>query len=432
MTDFFSCLSIASTRALGRASKTTRQRVLLVCLMSALAAVQGCGDGDIQPGAHAGPVNDAGGPADDASLPGEDAGPAPEDAGPEFDAGDGAGPDAGPVADGGVDMDGGDVDAGEDTGEPDAAVALVNGLRGDYYRGSSFISYATSRIDSIIDFEYAPDVPPVTLPEDQPEFPHTFYSVRWLGYIEPAVTATYKFWVSADDGQRLWIDGVKILEGWTQGAANAEESSTVELRAGVRYPIRVDMFQHYNVAIARLEWESTDGVVARQIVPTERLFALPLDQPPAPFVTFEAESPSNSATGGSAQDPINHPVPVESSCDNCSGFTRSPLKLAPNNGSITFNVNAADAGDYVLQVWYVNKGTNGADRYIHPSKGTMSINGAAEQEVLYPNNYNDTSVFDSVDFVVPLVLGENTITLAGLSEGVGDTNLDRITLRPVD
>lgn len=425
----------------------TNAPVWFACLLSGLLALPGCGS-DGKPGVRA-DRDDAG---QDTNIdPTQD---------PEFDAGEITEPDGSVVRDDagesdpkdaggsdGVDIDdAGDesstldagVDAsepipGDDASEPDAgAVELVNGLRGDYYDGASFITFAFSRIDDNVDFDWGTSGADDRLPTD-------FFSVRWLGFIEPAVTGTYKFYISADDGQRLWVNGEKISDVWTQGGGT-DESSTIELVAGERYPIRLDMFQHRNVAAAKLEWETTDGTVVREVVPKERLFALPLGEGPAPFLTFEAEhkrkpndpidAPLLSIATGETASAGDGSAPVTESCDNCSGFARVPLKPAPASGSLTVRfVNVPASGNYLLQIWYAYKGLQNTARYSAPASALLRVNSGPWQEVTFLNNYNDTSVFDSADYIVPLDLGDNEITIAGLTAGAGTVAIDRITVQ---
>lgn len=79
-----------------------------------------------------------------------------------------------------------------------------------------------------------------------PTFPSTT-SLQLLGYFLPRTTETYTFYTSSDDASWLWI-GNNALSGFT--TANAivkngglhgaiEQSGTVNLTAGIYYPIRI-------------------------------------------------------------------------------------------------------------------------------------------------------------------------------------------------
>jgi hypothetical protein len=49
-----------------------------------------------------------------------------------------------------------------------------------------------------------------------------FFSVKWTGKIKAPVTGSYVFTVIGDDGVRLFLNGVKVIDGWRdQGAASS-------------------------------------------------------------------------------------------------------------------------------------------------------------------------------------------------------------------
>lgn len=47
------------------------------------------------------------------------------------------------------------------------------------------------------------------------------FSVRWTGQFRIDVAGTYTFRYVTDDGQRLWIDGIKVLDTWSPGDVTA-------------------------------------------------------------------------------------------------------------------------------------------------------------------------------------------------------------------
>ena len=73
------------------------------------------------------------------------------------------------------------------------------------------------------------------------------HSVQWLGYFKPDVTGTWTFWTNSDDGSYLWV-GSTATSGYTtsnclvnNGGYHAmkEMSGTINLTAGIYYPIRI-------------------------------------------------------------------------------------------------------------------------------------------------------------------------------------------------
>ena len=73
------------------------------------------------------------------------------------------------------------------------------------------------------------------------------FSCEWLCYFKPSSTETYTFYTSSDDASYVWIGGV-AQSGYTTTNAivqngglhgNTEKFGTINLTAGVYYPIRI-------------------------------------------------------------------------------------------------------------------------------------------------------------------------------------------------
>jgi hypothetical protein len=118
------------------------------------------------------------------------------------------------------------------------------------------------RTDANIDFNWGTAAPIAGVPADS-------FMVRWTGQVEPQFSETYTFYVSSDDGCRLWVDGVTLIDAWvTQGVT--ERSGTLALTAGRKYDLRLDYFDSGGSAAAQLSWSSPSR--AKQVIPSARLF----------------------------------------------------------------------------------------------------------------------------------------------------------------
>lgn len=145
----------------------------------------------------------------------------------------------------------------------------VRGLAGNYFDGPDFSGAAVERLDGPIDFDFGTGAP---LPGIRPES----YSVRWVGQIQVAASGTYRFITESDDGVRLWVAGLKLVDNWGSHGVE-EDSGTVALVADRRYAIRLDYRQDAGQAVIRLSWQPPGA--GRSPVPAEVLF------PPALLVT---------------------------------------------------------------------------------------------------------------------------------------------------
>ncbi|MFP4107041.1 MAG: PA14 domain-containing protein, partial [Phycisphaerae bacterium] len=109
----------------------------------------------------------------------------------------------------------------------------ARGLRGQYFTGRSFDKLATTRLDK------TPHQTLETLPYADNRKENI--SVRWTGQIQIETPGKYTFTMASDDGQRLWVDGEKVIDDWMAHGVE-RESGTVELKTGL-HEIRIEWFQ---------------------------------------------------------------------------------------------------------------------------------------------------------------------------------------------
>jgi beta-glucosidase len=76
------------------------------------------------------------------------------------------------------------------------------------------------------------------------------FSVRWTGYFVPEATDDYKFYVSADDGVRLYIDDERVIDDWQRHGETLDTASK-HLTAAQPYKIRLEYFENTGTATAR-------------------------------------------------------------------------------------------------------------------------------------------------------------------------------------
>ncbi|MFK7819243.1 MAG: PA14 domain-containing protein, partial [Planctomycetaceae bacterium] len=135
------------------------------------------------------------------------------------------------------------------------------GLTAQYFDTPDFAAIVVAQTDSEIDFDWGSGSPDASIEEDS-------FSVRWSGQIESQFTETYTFYVNANDGARLWVNGLLLVDQ-LEAAGVADAIGTIDLIAGRRYDIQFDYVENTGNASARLEWMSASS--PREIVPTERL-----------------------------------------------------------------------------------------------------------------------------------------------------------------
>lgn len=135
------------------------------------------------------------------------------------------------------------------------------GLTGTYYTGTSFNSKVMSRIDPTIDFNWGTNAPNNQLPADN-------VSIRWTGGLYVPVSGTYNFHVQSDDGTRLWVNDKQIINDWTDHGMK-ENTGTMYLTAGVKYPIKLEYYERGGSAAARLLWSGPN--TPKAVIPHDML-----------------------------------------------------------------------------------------------------------------------------------------------------------------
>ena len=153
------------------------------------------------------------------------------------------------------------------------------GVKAQYYNGMNFENLVLTRIDPQINFNWGdPGSPDATVNVDQ-------FSARWTGEVEAAFTETYTFYPSADDGVRLWVNGVQLVDAWID-QSTTEYSGKIDLVAGNTYSLIMEYYENGGGAVAQLRWSSPS--TPKQLIPQAAL---------SPPVRASAPSPSSGATG---------------------------------------------------------------------------------------------------------------------------------------
>jgi len=137
-----------------------------------------------------------------------------------------------------------------------------NGLSATYFNNTDFTGTTVTRVDPTIDFVWGTASP-------DPAIDAETFSVRWTGQVEAQFSETYRFYTQSDDGVRLWVNGVRLVNNWTNHATT-ENSGTIALTAGRRYDIQMEYYDNTRSATARLLWSSAS--TPKAVIPTTRLF----------------------------------------------------------------------------------------------------------------------------------------------------------------
>ncbi len=99
-----------------------------------------------------------------------------------------------------------------------------------------------------------------------PGVPSEFFAIMWKGFINIPRTGEYRFYVTTDDGSRLWIDDQLVIDAWSDQPPTTHVSEPVYLEAGY-HRIKYYFYNRYAFAEAVLGWippVGEPGVIPRE------------------------------------------------------------------------------------------------------------------------------------------------------------------------
>ncbi|MES2733690.1 MAG: cellulase family glycosylhydrolase [Bacteroidota bacterium] len=140
---------------------------------------------------------------------------------------------------------------------------LGDGLTAQYFNGQNFNTSVLTRKDANINFNWGEGSPAAGVNVDG-------FSVRWAGQILPRNTGTYTFHLTSDNGRRLWVNNVLIIDKWVDDW-DITYTGTINLTAGQKVNIKVEYFENWGGANAKLEWSGAGQ--AREVIPQSQLFS---------------------------------------------------------------------------------------------------------------------------------------------------------------
>jgi len=130
------------------------------------------------------------------------------------------------------------------------------GLEVQYFAGINFDTPKEKGIDKVVNHDW-PGPPLADPPGGLDGFSN--FSARWQGKIIAPEDGEYEIGVEGDDGFRLFLDGRKIVEDWSQ-SAKRYRSARVKLSKGQDVAVKLEFFQGGGDRVIRLCWRTPSEI----------------------------------------------------------------------------------------------------------------------------------------------------------------------------
>jgi len=158
------------------------------------------------------------------------------------------------------------------------SVGRGTGLLGSYYSkqfsSNAFVGSPTLvRTDAVVNFNWGTGSPDPSISTD-------YFTVRWIGMVQPQFNETYTFYTMTDDGARLWVNNQLLVDKWVNQAAT-EWSGSLPVAANQTYNLRMEYYENTGFASAVLTWSSPS--TPKSVIPQSQLY--PFTNPLPVFFT---------------------------------------------------------------------------------------------------------------------------------------------------
>lgn len=91
-----------------------------------------------------------------------------------------------------------------------------------------------------------------------PEVPRTHFSARWSGVIESPITGDVQFRTISDDGVRVYIDGVRVIDNWDPHWRATDLSKVFSWDAGEQHAITIEYYDAGGQSTFDFAWSLAD------------------------------------------------------------------------------------------------------------------------------------------------------------------------------
>jgi YVTN family beta-propeller protein len=141
----------------------------------------------------------------------------------------------------------------------------TQGLLAQYFTNTTLSGSPTLTRNEAVNFDWGTGGPGNGIAVDS-------FSVRWTGQVSAPTSGSYVFQTVSDDGVRLTVNGVQVINNWTDHGTTTNNAPAVMLAAGQRYDIILEYYEKTGGAVAKLNWQ-TPGTTTFIPIPLIQLHA---------------------------------------------------------------------------------------------------------------------------------------------------------------
>jgi LysM repeat protein len=261
---------------------------------------------------------------------------------------------------------------------------------GEYFDNLTLSGTAyTTRQDDEINFNWGWGAPAGGMPS-------SYFSVRWTGTFHFAAE-TYRFYAKVDDGVRVYVDGVLIIDGWRDGPYRSYNADRT-LSAG-DHTVEVQYYDRIQVARICFWWDQLTGATPTPS-PTPPCGATPTPTVVPPSDQWYGEFFNNEDLQGSPAATRYDPwIGFDWGTDGpmsgvwCEGFSARWTRILPlSTDHYRFCAMSDDGariwvnGQLVLDEWHANNGTAYCGTY-------WATSGNYEVKVEYYEHGGDALIY---------------------------------------
>ncbi len=148
--------------------------------------------------------------------------------------------------------------------------------------------------------------------------PAEYFAIAWKGFIRVPHTGLYRFYVTTDDGSRVWIDDKLIIDAWKDQSPTTYVSEPIMLEAGY-HRLKYYFYNRYKFAEAILGWIPPKGQAG--VIPKE-IYYYPISD----TILFTDAPNGHIVEVLPAELPRKRCVSVHGICSVKTSFEEMPLK----------------------------------------------------------------------------------------------------------